>query len=228
MLPIQSFWYGKSLSPMEQLSICSYLRRGHPFHLYVYEAVDWVPAGVEIKDAQSIIPLHQFDPKNFPHLALFSDFFRYKLLLEKGGWWSDTDSVCLKPFDFAHPYVFSSEDRQDGLMQANGGVIKIPAPNTDIMKHCWARCLETDIHNISWGAVGPRLMNEAIFRHHLQAYIQPPYTFCPLPWWEVRRYEDPNFKLNYPESHAIHLWNAMWSSNGMDKSKIPQSLLEEG
>jgi mannosyltransferase OCH1-like enzyme len=29
----------------------------------------------------------------------FSELFRYKVLYELGGWWSDMDVVCLKPLE---------------------------------------------------------------------------------------------------------------------------------
>ncbi len=42
-------------------------------------------------------------------VADFANFFRYKLSLEKGGWWTDMDYVCLTPLDFADDLVFGSE-----------------------------------------------------------------------------------------------------------------------
>ena len=41
---------------MERLSISSFLKNGHPFHLYVYEAVKGIPEGVTIKDASDVLP----------------------------------------------------------------------------------------------------------------------------------------------------------------------------
>ena len=51
---IQSLWVGEKLSVMEILSISSFLQKGHPFHLYVYDDVKGVPDGVNIEcDATS-------------------------------------------------------------------------------------------------------------------------------------------------------------------------------
>ncbi len=36
---IHSLWIGTQLSTMEQLSISSFLKNGHRFHLYVYDDV---------------------------------------------------------------------------------------------------------------------------------------------------------------------------------------------
>ena len=42
---IQGLWVGPELSVMEQLSVSSFLRHGHQYHLYVYDDVKNVPAG---------------------------------------------------------------------------------------------------------------------------------------------------------------------------------------
>lgn len=49
---IQSLWIGGSLSVMEQLCITSFLKNGHPFHLYTYEDVKNIPDGTIVKDAE--------------------------------------------------------------------------------------------------------------------------------------------------------------------------------
>ena len=86
---------------MEQLSIASFLQNGHEYHLYVYDAVRNVPARAVIKDANEVLPASRiFQYKDQASYAGFANFFRYKLLLEHGGWWVDTDVICLKAFDF--------------------------------------------------------------------------------------------------------------------------------
>jgi mannosyltransferase OCH1-like enzyme len=107
---IQSLWIGQRLSFMERLSIASFLANGHDYHLYAYEDLENAPAGIVVKTADEIIPRSLiFQYKNYPSYAGFSNFFRYKLLLSNGGWWADTDVICLKHFGFEEPYVFASE-----------------------------------------------------------------------------------------------------------------------
>ncbi len=53
---IQSLWIGKELSKIEQLCIASFIYHGCVFHLYTYEKVANVPAGVVLMDANEIIP----------------------------------------------------------------------------------------------------------------------------------------------------------------------------
>ena len=98
---------------------------GHPYHLYTYDPIDNVPDGVALQDAGQILPqsliFRNQNGQGKGSMAAFSDLFRYKLLLDRGGWWVDTDVFCLKPFDFAAPYVFGAEDKP-----VASGVIKMP------------------------------------------------------------------------------------------------------
>jgi hypothetical protein len=57
-----------------------------------------VPQGVTLADASTIISQREKDTffSEFPGLfAQFSDLFRYEMLARHGGWWVDTDVVCL-------------------------------------------------------------------------------------------------------------------------------------
>ena len=217
---IRGLWVGSRLSPLEQLSIQSFLRNGHPFILYTYEDVANVPEGTLIYDANEILPQSEFDYTKFSSLGAFSDFFRHKMLLEKGGWWVDVDTVCVRPFRFDTPYVFSSEATSTGT-HTNSGNIKVPA-NSDIEKYIWGECLKVDPSSIKWGAVGPALVSRAVEKFGLQEYVQPPVVFCPVPWWDVKTLVDPStdFKIE-EETNAVHLWGEMWNRRQVDKTKFP-------
>jgi hypothetical protein len=52
---IQGLWVGPELSVMEQLSVSSFLRHGHQYHLYVYEDVKNIPEGTTVKDGHEIL-----------------------------------------------------------------------------------------------------------------------------------------------------------------------------
>ena len=111
---VQSMWIGDKLSTMEQLAIKSFLDNGHKFHLYTYGEVKGIPKGTIVKDGNEILPESEIfyytaDPVHKGSVSSFSNWFRYKLLFDKGGWWVDTDNICLKPFNFSSEYVFSSE-----------------------------------------------------------------------------------------------------------------------
>jgi len=223
---IKSLWIGGSLSPMEQVSIRSFLRRGHEFHLYTYGIVYDVPEGVVVKSAEEVLPLSLRHYKDFPQLALFADFFRYKLLLEKGGWWSDTDAVCVKPFDFEEDYVFSSEVLQKGGTHINNGTIKAPA-GCPILQRCWDSCLAMNPRSIPWGASGPALVRAAVGNFKLERFVQSPNVFCPVPWWEVRKFVTPGVLEIPEEARTVHLWNSSWGWEQLNKNTfVPGSPYE--
>jgi hypothetical protein len=210
---------------MERLSITSFLQNGHPFHLYVYENMAGVPPGTILRDANEILPASRiFTYREYNTYAGFSNFFRYKLLLEKGGWWADTDTVCLRPFEFTSPLVFSSErihsaEVSGGVPQVNAGVLKAPAGSA-IFKDAWDFCDAVDPKDLVWGQCGPALMGKLVKRHSLEQYVQPPEAFCPLdyPEWEKQLHPDASWLFG-PQTFAVHLWNELWRRAGSDKDR---------
>ena len=215
---IQGLWVGPELSVMEQLSVASFLKHGHEYHLYVYDQVKNVPAGAIIKDGNQILPASRiFQYKDHATYAGFSNFFRYKLLLERGGWWVDTDTVCLKPFDFTEQYVFSSEFAQ-GQEFINSGICKAPA-GSPAMAYAWDVCDKKDPTKLVWGETGPRLMAAAVREFSLERFKQPPEVFCPLGYADWHKVLEPNADVKLSErSFAIHLWNERWRAAGQDKN----------
>jgi mannosyltransferase OCH1-like enzyme len=215
---IQGLWIGPELSVMEQLSIASFLENGHEYDLYVYDGVTNVPARAMVRDANEILPASRiFQYKHQASYAGFANFFRYKLLLERGGWWVDTDVICLKPFDFADEYVFASE--LDGETEViASGVIKVP-PDSSVMAYAWHMCDRKDPQQLKWGETGPRLMTEAVRRFSLEHYKKPYHYFSPVGYFDWRRVLDPEADgLVYGDSYSIHLWNEMWRAAGQDKN----------
>ena len=107
---IQGLWIGNSLSTMEKLSILSFLKNGHPFHLYIYDDLEGVPEGTILKDASKVLtPDRIFKYKTHNSYAGFANLFRYKLLHEKGNYWVDIDIICLRPFVHTAEHVFASQ-----------------------------------------------------------------------------------------------------------------------
>ncbi len=225
---IQGLWIGPELSVMEQLSVASFLANGHDYHLYVYSEVKNIPTGTTVRDANEILPSTDiFQYTGRPSYAGFSNFFRYKLLLERGGWWADTDTVCLKPFTFLSDYVFSTEISK-GLEVVNCGAVKTPAGNA-AMAYAWDVCRQKDREQLVWGETGPRLMAEAVRKFSLEEFQQPFHAFCPLSFFEWNQIIDEDFDEQRLEgSYAVHLWNEKWREGGQDKNATyPKSSLYE-
>jgi hypothetical protein len=214
---IQGLWIGPRLSVMEQLSIESFLQNGHAYHLYVYDEVKNIPGDALVKDASEILPASRiFQYKHHATYAGFSNFFRYKLLLERGGWWVDTDTVCLKPFDFSDEHVFSSETVND-VEVINSGIIKAPTGST-VMAYAWDVCNKKNPEDLVWGETGPRLMGQAVRNVSMEQYKKPHYVFCPLRYDEWKKVLEPETGLEFGgRTYGVHLWNEMWRVNDQDK-----------
>ena len=202
------------MSTMERLSIASFLQNGHEYHLYTYGELQDAPIGTVLKDAKEILPRSAiFKYKDRPSYAGFSNFFRYKLLLERGGWWADMDVVCLRPFDFTDELVFSTE-MADGRQTTTSCIIKAPAGSA-AMSYAWSVCETKDPGKLLWGETGPQLMAEVVRRYHLERYEKPYYTFCPIVGHEQLFVP---YLIGVPEeAYAIHLWNAVWEFHRRDK-----------
>ena len=214
-LPVQSLWIGKRLSAMEQLTIRSFLDHGHPFHLYTYEEVENIPLGTLVRPGVEILPEREifcyqsgYGKGNF---SAFSNCFRYKLLLERGGWWADLDAVCLKPLDFPDEHVLGYEREPLGEWHVAAGLIKAPA-GSPIIEYCWEHARTADRAKLWWGKIGPRLVAKALSAVDMPVRILDPPAFYPIDHWQtwrlVRGRRIPK------HSYSIHLWNSQWRREG--------------
>src|SRR6478736_5289132 len=137
---IQGLWIGEELSAMERMCIHSFLSHGHEFHLFVYANVENIPAGTIVKDGEEILSASSiFRYRDNGSYAGFSNFFRYELLWQRGGWWVDLDTICLRPFRFEDEYVIGSEPLAEGGSHPISGVLKVP-PRSALMQYLTDAC----------------------------------------------------------------------------------------
>jgi len=139
---IYMLWIGTKLSPLEQCCMKSFVQNGHKVFLYAYNDFEDLPQGVTLLDASDIIE----EEKVFRHrnggLSIFSDFFRWKLLMKHPGvFWVDADVFCLKPFDFDTDYVLGGRYVEFGELFINNAIMKIPSdsPILHEMYELWDR-----------------------------------------------------------------------------------------
>lgn len=95
---VQGFWHGDALSPLHWACLRSFLRSGLRFDLYSYQSLS-VPPGVRLRDAAEVVERDKLFLFNnaftgSPDVAPFADYFRLKLLYERGGWWCDVDTIA--------------------------------------------------------------------------------------------------------------------------------------
>ena len=217
------------MNQLELLSINSFLKCGHTFHLYTYEEIPNIPKNVKVKDANKIIPMEDIQFLKDDKLP-FSDIFRYKMLHDKGNYWVDLDMVCLKPLDFKTPYVFSSErtiqkgayrNRKDE-MTSNIGILKAPRKSKFYLE-LYQACIKEV--NKTKKAKKPIqfmvLMRSFLKEYKFEKYVFPPEYFCPLDWWNTKEAFKPPCcpdkygVVGYPvnkimkESYTVHLWRSI-------------------
>lgn len=248
--PIQSLWIGDSLSAVERLCVDSFLANGHPFHLYAYADLGNVPSGATICDAREILPeekifrVRRGDKRHVGALGIFADWFRWKLLLVRGGWWADMDMVCLRPLDFPNEIVFGEEAGRGAVI----GIMRFPAGHqvlSDITARCerpyspspWSPPMErwrmlvrrlrygNRPDATTFGQIGAPLLRMAVAHHGLQRFACPPQYFYPVPSDKWRDIFDGTLKggmSGLDEAYCLHLWNEGMRYSHFDKNgKFP-------
>lgn len=223
MIEVNSLWIGQRYSSLERLCALSHLANGHRYNLWCYETLPNVPDGVTIKDGREILPESEIFRYKVGlgrgSVSAFSNFFRYKLLLERGGWWVDSDVVCLKPFGFEQSVVIASENDLEGNPVPATCVMKAPA-GSEVMSYCWDKCRSYDKETLEWSVAGPKLLQAAVAATKMNDWIVPSVTFCPIDWSNWLEVFEPRDVVG---SHGLHLWNEMWRRNWVSKEKTFRS-----
>lgn len=216
---IHMLWIGNELSTLERLSLSSFIAHGHRVILHVYGEVAGIPTGVTLADGNRVMPSSAiFQYAQHETYAGFANFFRYKLLLEQGGWWVDTDAVCLKRFDFPQEHVIPTEWTPTRQATICNGLLKAPL-GSPAMEYAWRVCQTKDTRALKWGETGPRLLGEAVQACALESYTVPPAVFCPIPYYEWQCVLDPGRVWEFDSStYAVHLWNEMWRRSKQDRN----------
>lgn len=245
------FWHGRPLSRIERLSMASFVDNGHEVRLHAYDEVKGVPAGVQLVDASKTLPATAiFHHTQSGSIAAFADLFRYRLLYEQGGIWSDTDMICLQPLRYGTTEVFGwmdSEIINNALLGLPKGhaIAKwmaeccenpnrwLPYDNSRTRRRKLKRRLLLNRRgNVAWGEYGPHGFTRAAHHFGLAERAQPFWHFYPLHYKVWRAAFDGSLQDN-PElvsnSKAIHLWNEMFRrERGFDKDgRFPSESLFE-
>jgi hypothetical protein len=195
----QGFWYGPPLGPIQTACLSSFIECGHAFELFTYEELQ-LPRGVLNKDASQVIPFDQLFYYENPStgkkdIGPFSDLFRFKLLVERGGWWSDVDTVCITETIPTFSQAWAREAPKhmpdavgtSQLMLERGGVVA---------QTLYERCLQISRTGFDRREeLGPKLISKVIGELELPVDMNgSSETFYPISWIEA-------FKLWLPE-HA--------------------------
>jgi hypothetical protein len=212
------FWHGDKLSPIDRLCMVSFVNHNHVLRVFTYSDVE-MPAGVVVEDAATIMPLDRFFIFQGSPSA-FTNIFRYKILLERGGWWVDTDILCLKRKLPDCDYYWANEDFQN----INGAVLKFP-PGDPM---CWRlfRLSEEKSKNLTrWGQLGPDLLTKVLANYTPARLYRSTEDVYPVHWLEAHFVWLPEFLNEVEEriksSTFLHLWNSISARMGIDKNRKP-------
>lgn len=221
---INSMWIGDDLTNVEKLSINSFLKNGHDFHLYVYDDIGGIPDGVIVKDANTILDSSKIfkykrmkergrDEIGNEGFAGFADWFRYVLLHKKGGWWSDLDVICLKNFNILRPYFFTTMNGEGEWF--TNGIFKVPR-NSLVMSFCIKYCEDVGDDAI-WMATGPGLLYNGYVHYNLNCFAKTEEVL------DLFKSGTGLFKdqhTNIGEAYSVHMYNSELEISGKDKNGI--------
>jgi glycosyltransferase involved in cell wall biosynthesis len=215
---VRAFWTGPSLSLYEQLSLTSFVASGARVQLFSYDDDLVVPDGVELVDANEILPgpIYAFShPSRDRSLALHSDLFRYVAIEKYGGWYVDADVVFIgKEMPGSSIYIARESEKV-----VNGAVMKFPAHSPLLITAIReARRLLSDTgKSTSHEArllIGPSLVTRLIGEFALDHMVQPRSSAYEIGYDEIVAFFDPasceRLQERVANSDFTHLWNEVW------------------
>lgn len=240
------FWHG-DLTRLELTAIKSFVYHGFNVNFWNYDGkhVD----GCVTRDANEILPqsdlikyyyIHPVDVINgvepHPSLAAFSDVFRIKLLNDVGGWWFDTDCICLtnqhnyyrlrqeQSFiagleddkSIASGVLFVGDDYKHKLMEKMQLILDRYSTND-----------KNEIHLGQWGILGPAMITEFMHEHGLRAVSKD--AFYQWSYYQIDYFVNPAYTeaaiegLKY--SFLIHAWDSLLQKNNFNKNVVQHGTL---
>jgi hypothetical protein len=216
---VNCFWHGRSLPTLCLLCLKSFVDHGFRLNLFGYERIT-APAGVTLCDAEDILPKSRiFTYQTGPGAgspSAFSNLFRYKLLLDRGGWWVDTDTLCLGVPLPSRDVAFAWEDKH----KLGNAVLKLPA-NHELAKSLYVESQELIAQRsqaLQWGEIGPDLLTRVARQSNVLSDALPPSSFYPVHYSEADSILRPERAAEVEEKIAgsvlAHLWHEMLRRNG--------------
>jgi len=184
------YWRG-DIDRAIQLALQSWLYHGYRVKLYTHDELSNVPSGVDIIDANDILPADN----KLPPLP-YSDRFRY-LLIENGGWWSDCDLILLKPIKIDSQDIFFIKESDNRITTC---WYYVPA-NTGFGLHVFNLTFHTRLlSNVAWG---PAMVYGACEKFGWLNYLYPWEDHWPWQYPTCAQIFDHN---DIPNKNAIHMF----------------------
>jgi hypothetical protein len=193
----------------------SFIDHGHEYDLYSYDSVA-VPEGVRVLDANEILPRSEIffyrRGGGRGSVAGFTDMFRYRLLMLRGGWWVDTDVVCLSS-KIPEGEIFIERESEELICNA---IIKFPKGH-EFVKTLYEKSREAG-KNLVWGQTGPPLISALAMETGLWGQAGLQEQAYPIHWADAfLPVTTRGRSAAYEKTRSapfLHLWNEIFRRNG--------------
>lgn len=230
-ITLNSLWVNGSLGYIEQVCLVSALSVGHKVRLYTYEEVKNVPEGIEVQNANDILPKqHMLQYKVNNSYALGANIFRYELLRLGKGIWIDADIYFLKPIQIDCDILFGWEDNRyinNAILYftPDAKILKLIqefASSEPVVAPWWSRedqekqrslylnGQHKTLENLPWATIGPKAITYFAKLLELEQLAKSQEVFYPIHWTEAKSLFDPTFpypKFITEKTSTVHIWN---------------------
>lgn len=226
-----AFWHGPPLNAFHWACMRSFVGRGHGYRLYVYEPTA-VPEGVALMDASEVLSrdslfFFQNPATGKPDLGPFSDLFRFKLLLTRGGWYVDIDTICIAS-DF--PNVERAWAQENPTLHPNVicGAQMALRKGDPLAKALYERCLARSKSYAVREDLGPNLLGEVIPEFGLPPNVfGTPASFYPIDWISIFKLALPAFREEIHQrvspAYFLAAYQSFFQYCGIDLARPPPS-----
>jgi cytochrome P450 len=218
---VHMFWHGGELPPLGRACMRSFVARGHRLRVHAYRPLA-LPDGVERADARDVFgetdPLYRLCAPG--SITAFADCFRYRLLMEHGGWWMDTDVYCLA--GTLPPEARAWAEQESGLI--NNAILKF-APGDPLAARLAELARDRAKPGLRWGTIGPDLMTEVLAGADGVEPARARPRFYPLHWREAHFLWLPEkreaVERRVASADFLHCWAQALENMGIDPWREP-------
>jgi hypothetical protein len=101
--------------------------------------------------------------------------------------------------------------------RAANAIMRLP-PGHAVASSCYDAARRENHEQLTWGKIGPQLLNRVVHENNLQDFMVAPEVFCPLDFWNWKMLLEksrPSAPLFDDKSYAIHLWHELWRRTGL-------------
>ena len=220
---VHSFRHGEPLDAYQLLCLGSFAAHGYRVVLHTYDPELAVPDWVEAKNAADVLPAERVLRRRLINgqatVTAHTNLFRYALLHQLGGWWTDLDVILLKP-DLPQTEMFFAASGQRDLISTN--LLKFPAAHPVL-----ADAIErpAGLEAAGWAQSGQPLLTALLKQRGLAQLCQPPAPTNPIPWFEVAMLFDPSraeeVRSHCSKSLALDLHDEVWRGAGIPRELAP-------